>query len=572
MTVPVRTDGADGRLNRTEMWPGMTDRTQRTTTRRLLLLALAAALLTGGCSGGRETAGERARYQALRSDAIALYLGMHPLRGSRLGCRASDSLLYTYSAEEMRLSRSRLSGLEGNLRTLSTAGLDVRQIENSRLLLSWIRGERYALSDLRFYRFNPLLYCWILEETLWSIPLRIDPPYEGELEAYGKRRERIPALLRNAAVNIENPSRPHVELASQRIRRLLENLPALERVIYGRYGRTATLPDSVARSITGFLGFLEGTLSSQTRGNMILGTENIAKIFRYGEMIELDPAGLIQEADKQIRRLRSELASLQRGGTAETPEEGTSLQQVLGMIAERDAGTGFTKSRPHEIGLKPGPGRQTEPSKNVNLGIPEPESTPVSLVSTSPLSANPCTQSLRYDENRSNELLLLYHALRALSTRREERRLCTEADSVRALLGSELYTQIVRFLEIDDLIDEFPAERPSLRIMLVREKIRALARMTVLFEIHAGTMTTGAAIDYLEKTAALGAEEAAAAVMAATYAPATAHTGIALLYLDRMIKKAAEKRDSTGPEKRVLRVLEERYYLPPTVAIRYLEP
>ena len=53
---------------------------------------------------------------------------------------------------------------------------------------------------------------------------------------------------------------------------------------------------------------------------------------------------------------------------------------------------------------------------------------------------------------------------------------------------------------------------------------------------------------------------------------ATAHPGVALLYLDRMIKKAAEKRDSTGPEKRVLRVLEERYYLPPAVAIQYLEP
>ena len=45
---------------------------------------------------------------------------------------------------------------------------------------------------------------------------------------------------------------------------------------------------------------------------MILGTENMAKIFRYGEMIELDPAGLIQEGEKQIRRLKSELASLER--------------------------------------------------------------------------------------------------------------------------------------------------------------------------------------------------------------------------------------------------------------------
>jgi len=551
----------------------MTDRTQKTTACRLLLLALAAALLAVGCSGGRDTAGDGRRYRTLRSDALALYLEMHPLRGSRLGCRASDSLLYTYSAEEIRLSSSRLSDLEENFKTLTAAGLDARQIEDSRLLLNWIRGERYALSELRYYRFNPLLYCWILEETFWSIPLRIDPPYEGELEAYEKRKRRIPALLRSAVGNMKNPPRPHMELASQRIRRLLENLPALESAIYGRYERSVALPDTVARSITGFLGFLEGTPSSQMRGNMILGTDNIAKIFRYGEMIELDPAGLIREADKEIRRLRSELSSLRRGtdGAAASPGVGSGLQPVLERIAERDAGTGFTKSRLPAIGLAPGLRPQPELTKSVNLGVPAPESKPVSLASTSPLSAYPCTQSLRYDENTSSESLLLYHALRALSTRREERRLCTGADSVRTLLGSDLYTHIVRFLEIEDLIESFPAERTSLRIMLVGEKMRALARMTVLFEIHAGTMTTKTAIDYLREKVALGEDEAAAEVMAATYAPATAHPGIALLYIDRMIKKAAEKRDSTGPEKRVRRVLEEHYYLPPTVVIEYLE-
>jgi hypothetical protein len=549
----------------------MNDRIAGSAARLVLLLVLACALLGVGCDGNGRRNVEGEKYRELRSDALALYLEMHPLRGSRLGCGATDSLLYTYSAEEIGNSISRLSDLEDDLRTLTSSGFDMRRIEDSRLMLSWIRGERYALGELLYYRFNPLLYCWILEEALWSIPLRTTPPYGGELESYERRRLRIPALLRNAAENMTNPPGPHMELASQRIRRLLENMPELDSALRGRYERRVTLPDSVARSITGFLGFIEGTLSSQTRANMILGTENIAKIFRYGEMMELDPSGMIEEADKQIQRLRSELSSLRRDEHSSRHGSGSDLGQILEEIRERDAGTGLTENHPAEIGLVPVPVPQPELPKNVNLGLPVLEPKPVSLATTSTLSAYPCTQSLRYIENTSSESLL-YHTLEALSARYEERRLCVEGDSVRTLLGSDLYIHVIRYLEIEDLIDAFPADRFSLRIELMEEKMRALARMSVLFELHAGTMTTDAAIEFLRDRTGISAEEAYRDIMTATYAPAAAYEGIALLYIDRMIKKAAERRDSTSPKRRVLQVLREHHHLSPAAAIEYLNP
>jgi hypothetical protein len=549
----------------------MIDRLERRAALFFILLAIAGALLGVGCDRNSERSGGGERYRALRSEALDLYLEMHPLRGSRLGCRAMDSLLYTYSADEISGSISRLSDLEEHLRTLTSPGLDARSIEDFRLLLGWIRGERYALKELLYYRFNPLLYSWILEEALWGTPLRSTPPYEGELEAYEQRRLRIPALLRNASQNMTNPPRPHMELASERIRRLLEKMPELDNALYGRYERRATLPDSVARSITGFLGFIEGTLSSQTRANMILGTENIAKIFRYGEMLELDPSGMIQEADKRIRMLRSELASLRREEPPPRQGSGPDLRRILDRIEELDTGTGFAEKRPAEIGLVPVPVTQPVLPKNVNLGLTTLEAKPVLLATTSTFSAYPCNQSLGYIEKISSESLL-YHALEALAARHEERRLCTEGDSVRTLLGSDLYTHLIRYLEIDGLIEAFPADRISLRIRLTKEKMRALARMSVFFELHAGTMTTDAASDFLRDRAGISTEEALRDVMAVTYAPAAAHEGIALLYIERMIKKAAERRDSMPPRKRVLQILGEHRYLSPAAVMEYLNP
>ncbi len=540
--------------------------------RIVFALLLAASVAAGGCSDDRGEAGPGERYRLVEAKALALYLDMHPLRGSSLGRTESDPLLYTYSADELRTSLSRLSDLEQELKAIGSAGLDTRRLEDSRLLLSWIRGERFALKELQYHRSGPLLYCWILEEALWSIPLRAAEPYDGELEAYEKRRGRIPALLESAARNTRSPARPHIELASQRLRRLIGNLPRLDAAIRRRYGRGSALPDSVARSMTGFLGFLEGTLSSQTRGNMILGTENIAKIFRYGEMIDLDPAGMIDEADKQIRSLKSELSSLRRGAPATPPGAWKDPAAIVARVRDVDAGTAFSGASPPEIGFVPGPLPQTRFVKDVNLGIPAPDRGPVRLLSTTLFSGGACAQSLGYEEEETKGPRFLYQVLRALSTMSAERRLCVEGDTTRTLLGSDIYPQIVGFLEIDALVDAFPDERHRLRIMLVEEKILALARMTVLFEIHAGTMTTGAAIDYLSKTAETSEEDAASMVTAATYAPSTADPGIALIYLERMIRKAAEKRDSTPPARRVLQTLREHDYLPPTMIIGHLEP
>ncbi len=534
-----------------------------------LLLALAGSLIIAGCEGERSEEGEG--YRALRSEALALYLELHPLRGSRLGCGATDSMLFTYSADEINASISRLSGLEDDLKTLTSSGLDTRRIEDSRILLGWIRGERYALEELLYYRYNPLLYCWMLEEALWSVPLRSTPPYEGELEAYEQRRLRIPALLGNASINIINPPGPHMELASQRIRRLLDMMPELERTIYERYERRSSLPDSVAGSITGFLGFIEGTLSSQTRANMILGTENIAKIFRYGEMMELDPSGLIQEAEKQIRKLSNELSTLRREEQPGRHRPAPDLGRVLEVIDELDAGSGLDAGGKTEIGLALAPVMRPEPPKNVNLGIPVLDAKPVMLVTASTFSINPCTQSLRHTGEAADELFL-YHALEALSTRHETRLLCTEGDSIRTLLGSDLYPHVIRFLEIDDLIEAFTADRLGLKILLTKDKMRALARMAVFFELQAGTMTTEAAVDFLIDAAAISAEEASRDVMAATYAPAAAYEGIALLYIERMIKKSAERRDSTPSRKRVLQILHEHRYLSPAAAMQYMNP
>jgi hypothetical protein len=536
-----------------------------------LVLAM-AGLLPAGCDRDRDAEEEKHAYRRFRSEIIELYLDMHPLQASRSGFRRADSLLYAYSSEELDLSISRIKRLKEGLRRLSATHLGEREIEDSRVLLMWLKGELYGLEELEFYSYNPILYFWIVEEALWGIPSRPEPPYAGELSAYEKRISRIPQLLGNASAIIENPPRPYVELAARNMRRLLEALPALRATLEKRYSTQVILSEEVKRSLTGFVGFLEGTLSSQTRGHMILGSENISKIFLYDEGIGLDPAGMIEEAEARIRRITTEQANVRRPtvGTESTSRRiietgGPALIELaLEALRERDEREGRTASgaeRPLEVRHVGMRGLFEDIPKSANLTLPPVGDASRPLICTRPPLQLPCPQYLLIGEDRSG-IRFLYGLLSALSERESRIMPCLRADTVRALLGSSLYPDAIRYLETEDLIDAFPEEKRLLDEILAGEELRALSRTIVVLKLHSGTITTDSATEYLMRTARISRSEAAADVARASYAPSIAYPGIAILTVDRMVKKAASTRGSISAEESVIRLLMEKYYLP----------
>jgi hypothetical protein len=540
--------------------------------RKLLGLLLATAtLVSPGCDRDRH-AGEENIYRGLRSEILELYLDTNPLRASQSGFTDADSLLYVYAREDLETTISRIKRLDERLRRLTISHLDEREIEDTRMLLMWLKGERYGLEKLQYYRYNPLLYCWIVGEALWGIPSRPEPPYEGELSAYEGRISQIPELLGNASAAIDNPPRPYVKLAAQHMRKLLDDLPALEATLENRYARRVALSETITRSMTGFLGFLEGTLSSQTRGYMILGSENISKIFLYDEGVELDPAGMIQEAEARIRRITTEQANVKRSaGGAEDIRRSTIeaggpalLGLVLETVEDREKRQSRTRSgmeRPFEVHFVEKTGLSQDVPKSANITLPPVIDALRSSVCIRTTLRPPCSQFLLVDEDQSG-IGLLYDLLEALSEREPRMMRCLRADTIRTLFGSSLYRHTVRFMEIEDLIDAFPAEKQLLDEILADEEIRALSRTVVVLELHAGIFTPESATEYLMRKVHISREEADAEVARAYYAPEIAYPGIALLTMDRMAKKASSTRGAEPAEERLRTLLIEKYYAP----------
>ncbi|MCK4349512.1 MAG: hypothetical protein KAX13_01570, partial [Candidatus Krumholzibacteria bacterium] len=477
---------------------------------------------------------------------------------------------FTYSKEESEDITSRLKRLKSGFKKLSVARLGEKEYEESRLISRWVKGELFALEHLEDNRGNPLLYYWIVDEALWGLPSRTAPPHDGELAAYLQRLDKIPKLLRQASILVVNPARPHTKLASKLIRNQLASLPALEIVLDKRYGAEASLPEGLSRSITGFLGFLEGTLSSQTRGNLIFGSENISRIFRYDESIDINIGGTIEEAEKGIRRFKTEVTRMQRSVVIpDRPyhpikeDERPILERVLETVQGNFAGNSFPENiRISDRGAVAPTGSIRGPlMKSRNLTLHPMSVKAVSLVTTGPFHRGDCVHHLLADEGRS-KTELIYESLKELTLARPIEMLCQGTDTVRAIFPSEIYAGVVRFIEIEKLIDLFPTEKPALLKSLLKEKIRALALTIVVLKLHAGTLTTESAALYLEETAGLSADEAAGNVLTATYAPTIAYPGISILEIDRLRKHSTVRRAAVRTDERLHGVLMDLYFMP----------
>lgn len=534
----------------------------------MILLLLIAVTLTAACDSEDTGESDRRLYRVLRSEALGLYFDMYPLRGSSMGIHRCDSLLFTYSEEELEETTSRLKRLRSGFKKLSVAGLDEKEYEDSRLIARWVNGELFALENLDDNIGNPLLFCWILEEALWGIPSRKAPPEEDELAAYLKRLEMIPMLLEQAERHATNPAKPHIELASELIRGQIERMPELEALIERRYGAGAELPDRLPSSITGFLGFLDGTMSSQTRGNLLLGSENISRILRYDESMDINIGGTIEAAEKAIIRLETELVRLERSDVItelepdlesglpglqaalekiQTGPEGGSFPEI---IIIDDAGSSKSADRIPGSMMKSG-----------NLTLHPIDDAIVSLIPAGPFRRGPCALRLLAAPDLTGKELL-YESLRELALARPLDMLCQGMDTVRAIFPSRIYAEVVRYLEVERLIDLFPSQRPALKAQLLEEKMRALALTVVVLRLHAGSLTKESAEAYLEETVGITAGEAARHVTAATYAPAIAYPGLSILEIEKLRKSATVRSQAVRTDERLRGILMELYFMP----------
>lgn len=550
-------------------------------TRSFFLFSLLVLLMVTGCSRKQETLEIKKRYDLLVDEVIDTYRELHPLTSSRLGIYGADSLLFTFSEPELKAGRERIRELLDELSGLPAGRLDERERDDSILLLHWLKGELFAMEKLKLHQHNPLLYCWMIEEALFGLPSRIESPHEGERAAYEKRLLRIPQLLENAEEHLEKPSEHHIRYTLERLDRLIDSFGELKTLTEERYGEHVASLVSVRRSIEAFKRFIADALSTQTRGRLILGAENLSHIYLYDEHLDLDLNGFAREAEKNIGKLRNQATTIRlhlantKRQTAPTTENAERIEHVVShLIDEIDGSITAKKLFKVKPTTKPDivsrrfPGFFLSLPDNPYLTIPPSLETELAVIHSSCLSPLPCRSHVVVPETAAaaEDPALFFQLMRASSpVRRIGTDLCEQCDSVRSLLQSETFRAAWYIHTMGELIKAFPERKQELELLLTERTIRDLARVVIVFRLHSGAFTSEAAIEYFAQTVNVTRTEAEREVIRASVSPSLAYPGIAALYAEQMLKRFAQTRGVRDPRMEMSKLFLDQNGLPLTI-------
>jgi hypothetical protein len=535
------------------------------------------AFLFGMCGGNGEDPRSEMRYAAFEREIVDLYCDLHPLASSRLGLTRADSLLFTFSERELVGATRRLNDLLDTLEALDLSALALHRIDNLELLANWLKGELFALESVRNHQRNPLLYCWMIKEALCGPCMRIDAPYDGERIAYKKRIALIPALLAHARDHLTDPAQLHVNLSIELLGRLLAEFGEIEARALERYGPPIGPLDKARNAVEEFLDYLADDLSQYAFGRLILGSENLSRILIYDELLDIDVNKTIQEAERTIRKLESQVLSIEKNiDGAAVPGEDTLCAGIavdsciVKLISEIDARSYERKLIERverngiEIVFHGCRYTKGELPTNPYLTIPPPDEPFPFTAFTPPLAGRNTAAFLCLPGDLPDDTdTLLYRLLsasapvRSIGFERRERR-----DTLRAIVRGQTFRIAWRIHNLKDCIEIFPEKRLLLRSMFLREKIHALARMIVVFKLHAGTFTSESAAAYLSATAGFSQHRAEYEVTLASSSPSLAYEGLCIVMLEEMVKKTGLSRNRKKPHRFVRKLLLDNLDLP----------
>lgn len=527
--------------------------------------------LIAGCGKQSPVDISRETFDAIAEDAASLYITMHPLRSSRLGLEGADSLLFTFSPDEIEHSMSIIDTLMDAISALPADDLDDDRIDQSILLSDWMKGERFVFTQSRTCLDNPLLFCWMIEEALMGLPARPWPPDDGERRAWAARINHIPALVENASALLKKPGGIHLEETARRLESLSEKMPRLARMAGERYGEPVPELEAASSAIEIYRKTIDSFLELRIRSRLIMGMEELSRIFLYSEHLDFDPGKMIAEAEKITRRLSRQIAPpgvavIDPGDKEVTVsaeladsllsgiEDGLSSRRTFGMKKNpRSPVIGYEEIwRPLRIPVNPFLTLPVIPERNIRWAFG-----PGELRKCVPAVFVPTGREYTVDR-------LLYDLLLSSSLMSSpDRRACRDESPVRWIFGSETYRYAWKAHNSSDLTGLLPERRMQLNRFHATERVAALARMIIVFRLHSGKFTAEAAREYLREITPLDKAMIEREMIRASVSPAAAFEGIATMTAEQMVKKATVDRTGGKPRERVRKLLLDSTGMPP---------
>jgi hypothetical protein len=277
-----------------------------------ILIALLAITGTGRAEP-RSTQAYPQKLEKLNDDFMESFFDFQPSAGTRAGFHQYDTRMESYDTPRVAKQVALYQKYEKRLEALDTKGWSRWAQDDREMLLCFVRSRIFELKTQRVWRQNPDYYSSVLSDSTLLLMGRNYASPEVRLAALISRERQMPALLKQARTNLDNPPHVFTEIA-------LEQLPGIidffRKDVPSAFGevKDEKLQADFARSNAGVVAalgeyetWIERELLGRSNGEFRLGAENLRKKLAYEEMADVPLDRLLQVGLDNMQRNQSEL-------------------------------------------------------------------------------------------------------------------------------------------------------------------------------------------------------------------------------------------------------------------------
>ncbi len=273
--------------------------------------------------------------EKLNDEFMASFFEFQPSAGTRAGFHQYDARLESYDAARVRRQIALYGKYVKRITALDGKGWSRWAQDDREMLLSFVHSRIFELETQRTWRQNPDYYSSVLSDSTFLLMGRDFAPLGTRLAALTARERQMPALLRQARSNLQNPPRIFTEIALEQLPDIIEffrkDVPAafLDVKDARMQAEFAQSNRAVVTALVEYEAWLQGDLLPRSKGDFRLGARNLSRKLEYEEMVDVPLDRLLQVGVENLHRNQNELKRVAKLiDPSQTPEK--LLQAIEG--------------------------------------------------------------------------------------------------------------------------------------------------------------------------------------------------------------------------------------------------
>ncbi|HEV2888481.1 MAG TPA: DUF885 domain-containing protein [Jatrophihabitans sp.] len=274
------------------------------------------------------------KFTKIAEDAVASWCAQYPDEATFLGEHSHDDRLGDPTVAAGQRRRAELSSLIAQLDELPADQLDTADAVDRDILRTAVESELLELTDLDEAGWNPMLHN--PGQGLYALLSRDFAPLPERLASVAGRLRSVPDYLDAARGRLSDMPRVHVETAIGQLDGTLALIESEIPAALAQAGNGLDLSREIsgaAAAVRAHQDWLRGELAGAQRSAR-LGPDLFARKLELTLATPWQPAGLLEQAYRELDRIEAELAELVGRATGSATADRAAIAAQFDRLAE----------------------------------------------------------------------------------------------------------------------------------------------------------------------------------------------------------------------------------------------